>query len=137
MWCVARVTCLVNLIGSLDHQQNMFFQSCSHDTQHCAYFGMFYGRMALHSRDAITVFAAVATRPRADCSSMEERRCKSLTIFKKCNWITRSPPKYDTLLASWYPTYMQSLIISHSSCAEQYGDMSADTETHTLTRTQN
>ena len=31
--------------------------------------------------------------------------------------------------------YMQSFIISHSSCAEQYGDMSADTQTHTHTRT--
>ena len=27
--------------------------------------------MALHSRDAVTVSAAVATRSRADCSSME------------------------------------------------------------------
>ena len=27
--------------------------------------------MTLHSRDAITVFAAVATRSRADCSSVE------------------------------------------------------------------
>ena len=32
------------------------------------------------------------------------------------------------MLAVWYPTYMQSFIISHSSCAEQYGDMSADTQ---------
>ena len=43
---------------------------------------------------------------------------------------TGSSPKFDTLLASWYPTYMQIFIISHSSCAEQYGDMSADTQTH-------
>ena len=28
---------------------------------------------------------------------------------------------------------MQSFIISHSSCAEQYGDMSADTQTHSHT----
>ena len=35
-------------------------------------------RVRLHSRDAITVFAAVATRTRADCSSMEDCRCKSL-----------------------------------------------------------
>ena len=34
--------------------------------------------MALHSRYAVTVFAAVATRSRADCSSMEDRRRKSL-----------------------------------------------------------
>ena len=46
------------------------------------------------------------------------------------NWVTGSPPKFDTLLASWYPTYMQSFIISHSSCAEQYGDMSSDTQNH-------
>ena len=30
--------------------------------------------MALPSRYAVTVSAAVATRPRADCSSMEDRR---------------------------------------------------------------
>ena len=30
--------------------------------------------MALHNRDAITVFADVATRPRADCIIMEDRR---------------------------------------------------------------
>ena len=40
-----------------------------------------------------------------------------------------SPPKFDTLLASWYLTYMQGFIISHSSCVEQYGDMSSDTHT--------
>ena len=44
--------------------------------------------------------------------------------FFKFNWVTESPPKFDTLLASWYPTCLQSFIISHSSCAEQYGDMS-------------
>ena len=32
--------------------------------------------MALNSRYAVTVPAAVATRPRADCSSMEDRRGK-------------------------------------------------------------
>ena len=44
-----------------------------------------------------------------------------------------SPPNVDTLLASWYSTYMQSFIISHSSYAEQYGDMSSNTQTHTFT----
>ena len=34
--------------------------------------------MALHSRYAVTVSPSVATRSRADCSSMEARRCKSL-----------------------------------------------------------
>ena len=53
--------------------------------------------------------------------------------FLKFNWITGSPPKFDTLLASWYPTYKQSFIISHSSCAEQYGDMSLERLTHTHT----
>ena len=52
---------------------------------------------------------------------------------KKCNCVTGSPPKFDTLLASWYPTYMQSFIISHSSCAAQYGDTPADTQTRSLT----
>ena len=56
--------------------------------------------------------------------------------FFKFNWVTGSPPKSDTLLASWYPTYMQSFIISHSSCAEQYGDMSSDTQTHSHRHTQ-
>ena len=49
---------------------------------------------------------------------------KPVKTFFKFSWVTGSPPKFDTLLASWYPTYMQSFIISHSSCAEQYGDMS-------------
>ena len=48
----------------------------------------------------------------------------------KFNCVTGSPPKCDTLLASWYPTYMQSFIISHSSCAEQYGEW---LRTHRLT----
>ena len=34
-------------------------------------FTLFYGYMALHSRGAVTVSAADATRSRADCSSME------------------------------------------------------------------
>ena len=34
--------------------------------------------MALHSRYAVTVSAAVATRSRADCISMEDRRRKYL-----------------------------------------------------------
>ena len=46
--------------------------------------------------------------------------------LKKMNLVAGSPPKFDTLLASWHPTYMQSFIISHYSCAEQYGDMSSD-----------
>ena len=47
------------------------------------------------------------------------------------NWVTWSPPKFDTLLASWYPK--ESFMISHSSCAEQYGDMSSDRHTHSHT----
>ena len=53
----------------------------------------------------------------------------TLNIVIKCNWVTGSPPKFDTLLAVWYRTYMQSFIISHSPCAEQYGNMSSDTHT--------
>ena len=48
-----------------------------------------------------------------------------------------SLPKFDTMLASWYPTYMQSFIISHSSCAEQYGDMSSDRLAHTHKKNNN
>ena len=54
---------------------------------------------------------------------------KNVFKFIKFNWVTGSPPKFDTLLAVWYRTYMQSFIISHSSCAEQYGDMCPDTHT--------
>ena len=82
-------------------------------------------------------FAAVAPRSRADCSSMEDCRCKSLIPFLKRFFnLIGSPQKFDTWLASCYPTYMQSFIISHSSCAEQYGDMFSDTQTHSLTHTQ-
>ena len=47
---------------------------------------------ALHSRDAVTVSAAVATRSRADCRSMEDRRRKSLINFLliKCLILTTS-----------------------------------------------
>ena len=55
---------------------------------------------------------------------------KNVFQFIKFNWVTGSPPKFDTLLAVWSWTYMQSFIISHSSCAEQYGDMCPDTYTH-------
>ena len=78
----------------------MFFQSFSHDIQHCAYFGI------------------------------QNDKLNFLNVLK-FNWVTGSPPKLYTLLASWYPTYMQSFIISHSSCAEQYGDIVS--LTHTLT----
>ena len=60
----------------------------------------------------------------------------SIKMCFKFNWVTGSPPKCYTLLASWNPTYMQSFIISHSSCAEQYGDMSSDTRTHARAHTQ-
>ena len=66
----------------------------------------------------------------------------SLTI----NWVTGSPPQCDILLAVLYPTYYvyivgsivpdilgKSFIVSHSSCAEQYGNMTADTNIHSLT----
>ena len=53
--------------------------------------------------------------------------------FFKFNWVTGSPPKFDTLLASCYPTYMQSFIISHSSFAEQYGDLAATDVKHRMT----
>ena len=42
--------------------------------------GCFMGT-AHHSRDAATGFAAVATRPRAGCWSMEDRRRKSLILI--------------------------------------------------------
>ena len=41
--------------------------------------------MALHSRYAVTLSAAVATRSRADCSSMEDRRRKSLCFVNNHN----------------------------------------------------
>ena len=58
--------------------------------------------MALHSRYAVTVSAAVATRSRADCSSMEDRRGNkrpyqpkhnpSLILIKKSNYYIPDPP---------------------------------------------
>ena len=36
----------------------------------------------------------------------------------KFNWVTGSPPKFDALLASWYPTRHTCKV-----CAEQNGDM--------------
>ena len=47
---------------------------------------------ALHSRDEVTVSAAVAMRSRADCGSMEDRRRKSLIKFLliKCHILTTS-----------------------------------------------
>ena len=39
--------------------------------------------MAFHSRYAVTVSAAVATRSRVDCSSMEDRRHKSLPSARR------------------------------------------------------
>ena len=84
----------------------MFFQSCSHDIQHCTYFGI------------------------------QNDKLFFLNVFLICNWGTGSPPQFETLLASFYPAYIQSVIISHSACAEQYGDMSSQTQTHALTQTQ-
>ena len=76
---------------------------------------------------------ATAAKPRAASRLWYVKQRKKMSNVLKFNWVTGSPPKFETLLASWYPTYMQSFIISHSSCAEQYGDMSADTQIHTLT----
>ena len=39
--------------------------------------------MALHSRDAVTVSAAVATRSRADCSSMEGHTSLSTALVHR------------------------------------------------------
>ena len=71
----------------------------------------------------------------------QTRRKHDFVLF---NCVTGSPPTFDTLLASRYPTYMQSFIISDSSCAEQYGDICLRTDSlarsltlplsHSLTR---
>ena len=90
-----------NLIGSLGYHQNL---------THCWHRG---------TRHTCTVWA----EQYGDMSSDGHKKTLILFLF---NWVTGSPPKFDTLLASWYPTYMQSFIISHSSCVEQYGDMSSD-----------
>ena len=89
-----------------------------------------------HTPAACAGCVASAAKPvavsRLWCAVPVKQRTFFLNVLK-FNWVTGSPPKFDTLLASWYPTYMQSFIISHSSCAEQYGDMSADTQTHSHT----
>ena len=64
-----------------------------------------------------------------------DSRNNTISNFLKMNWVIGSPPKFDTLLASLYLTYMHSFIISHSSCAEQYGDMSSEGLTHSDTHT--
>ena len=90
------------LIGSLDHNQN-FTHCWHHGTRHtCKVCAEQYGDM------------------------FSDGHKKTTKTLKKFNWVTGSPPNFYTLLASWYPTYMQSFIISHSSCAEQYGDMSSE-----------
>ena len=58
-------------------------------------------------------------RPHGLSSKIHNEKLIFLNVFK-FNWITGSPPKFDTLLASWYPTYMQSFIISHSSWNEAF-----------------
>ena len=108
-----------------------------------------YGQLIrdLHSRSSIFQQPAcrrIATAAKPVAASrlwcavpVKQRNTFFLTFFFKTfykfNWVTGSPPKFDTFLASWYPTYMQSFIISHSSCAEQYSDMCTDTHTHSLT----
>ena len=57
----------------------------------CIYLRCFTGT-ALHIRDAVPVSAAVATRSRGDCRSMEDRRRKSVINFLliKCLILTTS-----------------------------------------------
>ena len=62
------------------------------------------------------------------------RTHKNTKHFFKFNWVTGSPPTFYRLLASWYPTYMHIVIISYSSCADQYGDMSSDGHKQTLNK---
>ena len=80
----------VQLVGHISknyvcHTSNIIFITDVHRCMsailtNLVLFTMFTG-MALHSLDTFTVFAAVATRSRADFSSMEDRRCKSLITF--------------------------------------------------------
>ena len=93
-------------------------------------------RSSIHQQPArgrVATAAKPVAVSRLWCAVPVKQRKQFLKSFFKFNWVTGSPPKFDTLLASWYPTYMQSFIISHSSCADQYGDMSADTQTHSHT----
>ena len=113
---------------SLGHHQHMFFQSFSRDIAHCAYFGMFTG-MAIRSRDAITVFAAVATRPRADGSIMEDRRCKSLITF--------SLGHRQHLTHCWHHGTRHPGKVSQSAIRHAPSNMATipRTQTHTFTHT--
>ena len=57
-------------------------------------------------------------------------KCK--TFFKNC---IGSLGHHQNMTHCWHHgtrhrAYVQSFIISHPSCAEQYGDMSSDTQTH-------
>ena len=57
--------------------------------------------MALHSRDAVTVYAAVATRSRADCSSMEGHTSLSTVLV-------RLGPTHKNIYNSNYNTEMSN-----------------------------
>ena len=53
--------------------------------------------MALHSRDAVTVYAAVATRSRTDCSSMGGHTSLS-TALVSVLFLRIAPPLIQILL---------------------------------------
>ena len=58
--------------------------------------------MALHSRDAVTVSAAVVTRSRADCSSMEDHTRLSTALVDVIMLLALRPRSSDFKgLISW------------------------------------
>ena len=70
-------------------------------------FGLFYINKAQAGSDNTECFCF--------CNVKNKVYEKVSFYVPRCSF-TGSPPKCDTLLASWYPRYMQSFIISLSSC---------------------
>ena len=75
---------------------------------------------ALHIRDSVPVSAAVATRPRGDGRSMEDRRRKSQINFLliKCLILTRSDIPIFSMLST---TILHKLSTWQTFCCNLFG----------------
>ena len=71
--------------------------------------------MTLHSRDAVTVSAAVATRSRADCSSMEGHTSLSTALVIRSSSLTTTATTTATTITTTNPSQISRCCIT--SCA--------------------
>ena len=71
---------------------------------------------AHHSRDAATGFAAVATRPRAGCWSMEDRRRKSVMSDKSALAIYGNTSLSTVLV----PLFLEMLLNFENATSDSY-----------------